>query len=109
MNTLRWVDVGAPEDLKFAPGAPVRIGESWYAIFRLGEEFSCIDNACPHAGAPLCDGTLLDGKIVCFLHHWEFDVRTGRSDVGPQWNVAAHPVKLVDGRLHVGIAVPTAT
>lgn len=98
---MTWVDVGPIADLKFTPGAPVRIGDRWIAIFRLGDEWRAIDNACPHASAPLCDGTVLDGKVVCYLHCWEFDLRTGACDVGPQWNVRTYPVREQEGRLFV--------
>jgi nitrite reductase (NADH) small subunit len=96
-----WVDVGALADLKFAPGAPVQLGGHWLAVFRLGDELVAIDNACPHASAPLCDGTLLDGKVVCYLHCWEFDLRTGACDVGTEWNVGTYAVRVEAGRVLV--------
>jgi nitrite reductase (NADH) small subunit len=99
-----WVDVGSLAEMQFTPGCPVRVGEHWLAIFRLGDELVAIANACPHAGAPLCDGSVLDGKVVCYLHCWEFDLRTGACDVGKEWNVATYPVRLVDGRVQVAVA-----
>ncbi len=96
-----WVDVGALADLKFAPGAPVQLHGQWLALFRLGDELVAIDNACPHASAPLCDGTVLDGKVVCYLHCWEFDLRTGACDVGAEWNVATYAVRVDAGRVLV--------
>lgn len=98
---MSWVDVGAVAELKFAPGCPVRLGDHWLAIFRVDDEWRAIDNNCPHASAPLCDGTVLDGKVVCYLHCWEFDLRTGACDVGPEWNVKTYPVREVDGRLQI--------
>lgn len=98
---MTWVDVGALAELEFKPGAPVKIGGHWIAIFRLGDGFRAIDNLCPHASAPLCDGTVLDGKVVCYLHCWEFDLTTGACDVGPQWNVKTYPVRTDAGRLLV--------
>lgn len=97
----QWVDVGAIADMKFTPGAPVKIGTHWIAIFRDGSAWRAIDNNCPHASAPLCDGAVLDGKVVCYLHCWEFDLKTGACDVGPQWNVKTWPVREVDGRLQI--------
>ncbi len=97
----RWVDVGAIDELKFDPGAPVRIGSTWLAVFRLGAGFTAIDNLCPHAGAPLCDGTRMDDKIICYLHCWEFDLRTGACDVGGEWNVRTYTTREREGRLEV--------
>lgn len=100
----RWVDVGALAELKFGPGAPVQVDGHWLALFRLGGDLVAIDNACPHASAPLCDGTVQDGKVVCFLHCWQFDLRTGACDVGADWNVRTWPVRVRDGRVEVDVA-----
>jgi nitrite reductase/ring-hydroxylating ferredoxin subunit len=96
-----WVDLGALADLKFTPGAPVKVGDRWLAVFRVGGAYRAIDNRCPHASAPLCDGTQFDGKVACYLHCWEFDLQTGACDVGPEWNVGAYAVREVAGRLEV--------
>ena len=102
----RWVDVGPLADLKFAPGAALRIGDLWLAVFPLDGGYVAIDNACPHAGAPLCDGAVLDGKVVCFLHLWEFDLRTGACSAGADWNVRSYAVRVADGRLAIELPEP---
>jgi len=97
----RWVDLGALAELKFAPGAPVRIDNHWVAVFRTEAGFRAIDNQCPHASAPLCDGTQFGSKVACYLHCWEFDLDNGACDVGAQWNVKTYAVREVDGRLEL--------
>ncbi len=100
---MSWVDVGPLAAMAFKPGCPVKIGDRWVALFKLGDELHAIDNACPHASAPLCDGSVLHGKVVCFLHCWEFDLRTGACDVGAQWNVRTWPVRVVDGQVQIQV------
>lgn len=102
MSERVWLDVGASADFAGRPPAPVRVRDRFVAVFHVDGEWRCIDNACPHAGAPLCDGTVMDGAVVCFLHCWSFDLRTGACDVGAAWNVRAYPVREVDGRLQIG-------
>ena len=97
----RWVDVGAVADLKFRPGAAVEVDGHWIAVFPLDDGYAAIDNACPHASAPLCDGTVLDGKVICFLHLWEFDLQTGACDAGEEWRVRRYATRVVDGRLEI--------
>lgn len=99
----RWVDVGALDEMKFDPGYPVRVGDRWLAVFPSGGGYRVIDNACPHASAPLCDGTLLNGKVVCHLHLWEFDLETGACDAGADWAVQTYEARAVDGRLQVAL------
>ena len=103
MSAVAWTDVGALADLKFQPGAPVRVGDRWLALFRHDGRLVAIDNACPHASAPLCDGSVVDGKVVCFLHCWQFDLATGACDIGPEWNVRTYPVREEHGRVLVGV------
>ncbi|MCR9248503.1 MAG: Rieske 2Fe-2S domain-containing protein [bacterium] len=102
-----WLDIGAIAEMKFEPGAAVKAGEHWLAVFRVDDGFRVIDNACPHAGAPLADGSVLESrKVACFLHCWEFDLDTGQCDVGEEWNVRTYPSRVVDGRLEVELPDP---
>lgn len=38
-----------------------------------------INNVCPHAGAALERGTVVDGVLFCPLHQWGFRLSTGQS------------------------------
>lgn len=97
----RWVDLGALADLRFAPGAPVHVGGRWLAVFPFGDGWRAIDNACPHASAPLCDGHREGDTITCFLHLWSFDLATGACSVGPEWSVGTYDVRRRGDRLEV--------
>ena len=86
---------------EFAPGSRkiVNVGSRSIGIFFVNGEFFAIQNRCPHAGAPLCQGGLggiakssgpgeyeysrPNEFIRCPWHSWEFDLRTGRSWVDP--------------------------
>lgn len=103
MSRLRWVDIGAVADFAGRPPTPIRLRDRYVAVFHVDGHWRCIDNACPHAGAPLCDGTVQDGEVICFLHCWRFDLTTGACDVGAAWNVRAYPVREHDGRLLLGL------
>ena len=102
----RWIAVGRPEELRFAPGAAVRVADRWLAIFPLDGGYVALDNACPHAGAPLCDGSVQDGRVICYLHLWEFDLRTGKSDMGDEWSVGSYAVRVEGGVLQVALPAP---
>lgn len=96
-----WVDIGPVSALVFGPGAPFTVEGRRLAAFRHGDGYRVIDDACPHASAPLCDGAVLDGKVICHLHLWEFDLETGACDVGEEWSVQTYATRVIDGRLHV--------
>lgn len=50
------------------------------ALYRLGDEVFATSDACPHLGASLAGGQVVDGYIECPLHYALFDIRTGASD-----------------------------
>ena len=62
------------------------------ALFNLAGEFHALDNACPHRGGPLGEGTLEGTKVTCPWHGWQFDVRTGSSPLKPE--VSAGSVRI---------------
>lgn len=48
-------------------------------VARVNGTLAAMDNVCPHRGGPLSDGVILDGKIICPWHGWQFDPVTGMS------------------------------
>jgi 3-phenylpropionate/trans-cinnamate dioxygenase ferredoxin subunit len=47
------------------------------AVYNIDGELHAMDNLCPHRGAPLSEGDLCGHVIECWLHGWQFDIRTG--------------------------------
>ncbi len=54
------------------------VGEREVAVFNVDGELYAVDNCCPHRGASLSDGTLVDGSVTCPWHKWRFDLKTGK-------------------------------
>ncbi|MGE3818455.1 MAG: Rieske (2Fe-2S) protein [Isosphaeraceae bacterium] len=68
-----------------------------YALFNVDGEISAIDGVCPHQGGPLADGVLDGSCVTCPWHAWRFDVKTGKTPLGPKIKQAVYSVK-VEGR-----------
>lgn len=49
----------------------------WVCVARVDGRLSAMDNVCPHRGGPLGTGVVMDGKVVCPWHGWQFDPQTG--------------------------------
>ena len=47
------------------------------AIFRVGDDFYALDNACPHKGGPLGEGAVAGTVVTCPWHGFTVDLRTG--------------------------------
>jgi NADPH-dependent 2,4-dienoyl-CoA reductase/sulfur reductase-like enzyme/nitrite reductase/ring-hydroxylating ferredoxin subunit len=46
-------------------------------LVRAGDDVRAFEGTCPHAKAPLEQGALCDGRIICPWHMGTFDARTG--------------------------------
>ena len=85
---------------EFAPGASVAVqaGQRTIAVFRIGDEFFAVNNACPHKGASLCDGEIIaaDKVIRCPWHHWNWRLDVGKLESDPRQSLRTYEVA-VDG------------
>ena len=55
----------------------VALGDLKLLLVRDGDEVRAFEGTCPHAQAPLEDGALCDGRIICPWHMGTFDAKTG--------------------------------
>ena len=79
-----------PSGIRAPCGIPVRVNETDIALFRLelkggmGSMLFATQLTCPHMGGNLTEGSKIlvtdveDLVIECPLHHYRFDMRTGR-------------------------------
>lgn len=75
----------------------VEADERLVILFRVGEDFYCLDDVCTHDGGTLSDGDHDACVIKCPRHGAEFDIRTGTALCMPATEpTAVHDVK-VDG------------
>lgn len=68
-------------------------------------EFFALENKCPHRGGQLGDGRLQGPDVICPLHGWDFDVRTGVSRYDPRDRVTTYPVRRVNGHVEIDLEV----
>ncbi|WP_038006605.1 Rieske (2Fe-2S) protein [Terrimonas ferruginea] len=74
-----------PNELDFATNriAVVKVKGKTFCIGRHGEELFAFAYKCPHAGGIMADGYIdAMGQVVCPLHRYKFDMRTGRNTSG---------------------------
>jgi 3-phenylpropionate/trans-cinnamate dioxygenase ferredoxin subunit len=67
------------------------------AVVKSEGEYFAIHDVCSHAEVPLSEGDIEDGRVECWLHGSQFDLRSGRPCQPPATRpVPVYPVK-VDG------------
>lgn len=52
-------------------------------VVKYGNKIRAMSNYCPHFGAPLHTGILVDNVVKCPWHGASFDVITGKTDISP--------------------------
>jgi thiamine pyrophosphate-dependent acetolactate synthase large subunit-like protein len=69
---------------------------------RFDGTYAALDNACPHQGGPLGEGSIENGWLRCPWHGWDFHPTTGASPGGFDDGVATYPVEVRDDGVYVG-------
>lgn len=99
----RWIEAGELAALRFDPGAVVVVEGIEVAVFPLGDGYTALVNSCPHAGGPLASGIRDGDRIECPWHGWSFELATGACIPVPSRPARRLPVRVVDGRLSIGL------
>lgn len=102
------VKVMGATELVAGKGALVTVNGQDVALFRRGEEVLAIGNDCPHQGASLCEGWVEDDIVICPVHGWEFDMRSGACMTVPGENVPRYVATVEDGAIYVDEAGESA-
>ena len=100
---MAFVRVGPLRHLPAGSAMQFEIGENAVAVCNVDGTLHAMDGICPHSGGPLGHGAL-DGHILtCPFHGWEFDCRTGLSEVDEFLKLATYAVKVEDGNILVDL------
>ena len=76
------------------------------AVFRLETgALYAVDNACPHEGYPLTQGSVKGCVLTCPWHNFKFDLTDGSCVKGDE-AVTTYPVREVDGQIEVEVVLP---
>jgi NADPH-dependent 2,4-dienoyl-CoA reductase/sulfur reductase-like enzyme/nitrite reductase/ring-hydroxylating ferredoxin subunit len=70
-RVARFADV--PENR----GLEVQIGQTKIVLLRVGDQLRAFQGECPHAGAPLADGALCHGRLICPWHKAAYRIEDG--------------------------------
>ena len=108
-GTSEWTRTCQLEEITAGRGRLAVVNGTEIALMRDGDVVFGVGNLCPHRGGQIADGTVHDGKAVCPLHLWDFDLRTGISPFNPADTLPTYPVRVRDGIVEVDAAqVPAA-
>jgi nitrite reductase (NADH) small subunit len=102
----RLYRVCAARDIPPLEGRSVTVGGKRVAIFNAAGGYAALDATCPHKAGPLGDGLLADACVVCPLHGWRIDLKTGAVVDGGEGRIGTYEVVEREGELFVELPAP---
>jgi len=81
----------------------VTVRQRKVALVRIGDDVFALQDACPHKGGPLCEGTVSvqRGELICPWHRFRFDLRSGASVTNPQLVAKTFPVEVRENAVFI--------
>ena len=98
-----FVPVAQVSEIPPGTGRTVEVHGIWIALFNVNGTFYAIDNACPHAGGPLGEGTLGGAVVECPWHGWKFDVISGQRVGNPNFEVPCCQVRVEGDQILIAL------
>ena len=70
-------------------------------IGRAGDTYFAVDDTCPHAAGSLSEGMIDDDQLICPLHAYGFEVKSGHCPDDPGCPIKAYEVRVENSELQV--------
>ena len=90
-------------DIPEGEGRAFDVGGRVIAVFNDRGAYRAIDDTCPHAGASLSQGSLVEGTVVCARHGWRFHLCDGTWADYSKIKIAVYPVRVVGTSVEVDL------
>ena len=96
---------------EFPEGVPkvVIVGDRPVVIITLEGTPHAVDDRCPHEEGSLGEGEMVDGLLVCPVHQYPFDLRTGATPFHPLLKARLYPVVVEGEDVFVATAAPAGS
>lgn len=98
---MKWhkIDVSIPETDTVLQ---VLVNGRKLCLIKNDGDLYVIQNACPHAGGILSGGWCKEGNIVCPVHRWEYNLKTGRGAEGQGDCITVYPIETREDGVYIG-------
>ena len=106
-SDIPFTPVLSAGDIPAGEGRTFEVAGRLVAVFFDGESYHAMDDLCPHMGASLGSGPIVEGIVTCPWHAWRFDVCNGSWVDNPKLQVASHEVRLEGDEIQVKLKVET--
>ncbi len=102
--TMKWVEIGAIDDIPMRGARCVNTPEGRIAVFRTAEsQVFAIEDHCPHKKGPLSQGIVHGTAVTCPLHNWVISLESGKAQGADEGAVKTMPVRIEGERLFIAL------
>ena len=103
VNTMAFIRVADLEELPEGRLLQREVAGTTVAVCKLDGVIHAFNGLCPHRNGPLGQGNLVEGRIVCPWHAWEFFVESGQMDYNPAITLQRYEVTIQDDDVLVDV------
>jgi 3-phenylpropionate/trans-cinnamate dioxygenase ferredoxin subunit len=83
----------------------IQVGKKKICLAHTSEGFYAVNDKCPHNGASLGNGfCTAEGTVVCPVHRYHFDLKTGRAKSGLGDVVETYPIEVREDGIFIGFS-----
>lgn len=107
-RTLKWYKLfdsitAANDYVGVGKVSGITYGKKKICLAHTKEGFFAVNDKCPHNGASLSHGFCTEaGTVVCPMHRYHFDLKTGRAKSGIGDYVETYPIETRDDGIFIG-------
>jgi len=107
-RTIKWYKLfdsllAAETQVPVGRVTTVEVKRKKICVARTSEGFFAVNDKCPHNGASLGKGfCTAEGSVVCPVHRYHFDLKSGRAKSGLGDFVETYPIQVRDDALYIG-------
>ena len=105
-DQIEWHRILEPGELKEGRVTTVAVGRQTFAVSHYEGQFGCVDNACPHQGGPLGEGSIEKGWLRCPWHGYDYSPITGKPPGGFSDAPACFETEVRDDGVWVALPKP---
>lgn len=109
LDLAQWTPLLAESELEAGKPRRLQVAGTGVVLLRDGEQVLAVGEYCPHLAAPMQDGWVDRGRIVCPWHGSQFEPRTGTVLRGPATApLPCYPTRVRAGMVEVRGCQPAA-
>jgi len=100
---MKWYKIPGIENIGQPFIKRITAGNKTICVVGYEGEIFALSAHCPHAGGDLSMGFCKNGKLICPVHRYSYDLHSGKGNEGQNDYINTYPVKIVENSIYIGI------